>query len=163
MNNSNMFSQMYLIPKYLYQPLKKTLDIEHAKQLDNINSIAPHEDSKNITEDSSLNSTEISNTFSNSHMDFVNDINQKEKSYNKEEITQQNNKKNKKNSWLTCKICGVKKNGQKQMDEHMLTVHSEKTSTPTKQSDKNNSTEIENISPIKKKQSKSKSNYLLYN
>ena len=75
MNNSNMFSQMYLIPKYLYQPLKKTLDIEHAKQLDNINSIAPHEDSKNITEDSSLNSTEISNTFSNSHMDFVNDIN----------------------------------------------------------------------------------------
>ena len=49
------------------------------------------------------------------------------------------------------------------MNEHMLTVHSEKTSTPTKQSDKNNSTEIENISPIKKKQSKSKSNYLLYN
>ena len=93
----------------------------------------------------------------------------REKSEDEEKISEQKNKTIKKNSWLTCKICGVKKNGQKQMDEHMLSVHSEinkkeKNSTPIKQSDtKNNAKGIENISPIKKKPSEVKSNYLLYN
>ena len=169
MSNSNMFSQMYLIPKYLYQPLKKTLDLEHSKQIDNINSIAPHDDNKNMTEDSYLNSTEIDNSFSNSHINLNKDVNKIEKSEDEEKISEQKNKTIKKNSWLTCKICGVKKNGQKQMDEHMLSVHSEinkkeKNSTPIKQSDtKNNAKGIENISPIKKKPSEVKSNYLLYN
>ena len=164
MTNPNMFSQMYLVPKYLYQHLKNTLDFEQTKQLDNMNSVSTPEESKNMSENS-LNTTEVNNTFSTSNFDLNNDINEKEKNHVLEQ-----SKKIRKNPWLTCKICGVKKNGQKQMDEHMKTAHSEivkneKNSTPKKQNDvkKTNTKTIENISPIRKKQNISNSNFLLYN
>ena len=50
MTNPNMFSQMYLVPKYLYQHLKNTLDFEQSKQIDNINSVSSPDESKNMSE-----------------------------------------------------------------------------------------------------------------
>ena len=47
-NKPNLFSQMYLVPKYLYQHLKNTLDNEQSKQIDNLNSFTTQEETKNI-------------------------------------------------------------------------------------------------------------------
>ena len=160
-NKPNLFSQMYLVPKYLYQHLKNTLDKEQSKQIDNLNSFTAQEETKNMNEDSVLNKTENDINFSNSQIDLVSDLSEKEKNVDT---------KKRKSGWLTCKICGVKKNGEKQMNEHLLTAHSEtlkneKNSTPSKQSKlKKINKEIESISPIKKqKLNKSKSNFMLYN
>ena len=160
-NKANLFSQMYLVPKYLYQHLKNTLEMEQSKQIDNLNSFTKQDETKNMVEDSFLNKSEVDNNISNSQIELGNDIGEKEKTVSLKKT---------KSSWLTCKICGVKKNGQKKMNEHMLTAHSEtlkndKNSTPSKQSDVNKTDiYLENISPIKKqKLNKSKSNFMLYN
>lgn len=132
MSGEKLFSEMYVVPRYLYDDLKKVLNEQQVEDLKKINKEHESHLDKN-DDDSSMSESKISPDldFSSSQIPDVNhkkiseDSSQNEQDLNHSPILKGN--KNKRGPWKLCPVDGCNKNlkGFKKLEEHINLNHAD--------------------------------------
>ena len=124
----NLFSEMYLCPRFLLPQLKSILTEENVKQIDMINKIEDKTNDNSIINESINEEPQENSSFSTSNENVLDKVDN-----NTSIEKEKKEKKKRKNPWQKCEICGKKFNGKNLLSEHMTKEHFSKLDSSTPQ------------------------------